>query len=335
MAVPLKEKGLEIDQKRQRRRRILSRKRIYAKGTPLSIGAGLFKKGEREMFDMQKIGRKIAELRKQKSMTQMELADRMNISYQAVSNWERGNTMPDISKLPELAEIFGVSMEEILCDERRAKIVEELAEGKTPGDVTTEELKDIAPIATQEQFKKTYTENGKRNKWNFSDLAALAPFLDEDDLMEFASAAFEESGSLKEIAAIAPFLKEEDVARLAFIAAERGGNPAEIAVVAPFMEEADVGKLALALCGKGNLKDLAVIAPFMNEKDVAAAAEELRKEGSALEELAALAPFMDPDALNKMAAEHLAGGGDIKDLITVAPFLNGSALKEMFKNFRK
>ena len=73
----------------------------------------------------------------------------------------------------------------------------------------------------------------------------------------------------------------------------------------------------------------------MNEKDVAAAAEELRKEGSALEELAALAPFMDPDALNKMAAEHLAGGGDIKDLITVAPFLNGSALKEMFKNFRK
>ena len=92
------------------------------------------------MFDMQKIGRKIAELRKQKSMTQMELADRMNISYQAVSNWERGNTMPDISKLPELAEIFGVSMEEILCDERRAKIVEELAEGKTPGDVTTEEL---------------------------------------------------------------------------------------------------------------------------------------------------------------------------------------------------
>lgn len=287
------------------------------------------------MFDMQKIGRKIAELRKQKGMTQMELADKMNISYQAVSNWERGNTMPDISKLPELAEIFGVSMEEILCDERRAKIVEELAEGKTPGDVTTEELKDIAPIATQEQFKKTYTENGKRNKWNFSDLAALAPFLDEDDLMEFASAAFEESGSLKEIAAIAPFLKEEDVARLAFIAAERGGNPAEIAVVAPFMEEADVGKLALALCGKGNLKDLAAIAPFMNEKDVAAAAEELRKKGCALEELAALAPFMDPDALNKMAAEHLAGGGDIKDLISVAPFLNGSALKEMFKNFRK
>ena len=39
-------------------------------------------------------------------MTQMELADRMGISFQVVSNWERGNSMPDISKLPELAEIF-------------------------------------------------------------------------------------------------------------------------------------------------------------------------------------------------------------------------------------
>ena len=52
------------------------------------------------MFDMQKIGKKISELRKRKNITQMELADQMGISFQAVSNWERGNSMPDISKLP-------------------------------------------------------------------------------------------------------------------------------------------------------------------------------------------------------------------------------------------
>ena len=79
----------------------------------------------------------------------MELADRMNISYQAVSNWERGNTMPDISKLPELAEIFGVSIEELLCDERKGKLVEEISTA-----VTAEELFELAPILTQEQFKK-------------------------------------------------------------------------------------------------------------------------------------------------------------------------------------
>lgn len=42
------------------------------------------------MFDTVKIGKRIAELRKKRDMTQFELADRLGISYQAVSNWERG-----------------------------------------------------------------------------------------------------------------------------------------------------------------------------------------------------------------------------------------------------
>ena len=66
------------------------------------------------MFDMQKVGKRISVLRKKVNMTQMELADRVGISFQAVSNWERGNSMPDISKLPELAEIFGISVDELI-----------------------------------------------------------------------------------------------------------------------------------------------------------------------------------------------------------------------------
>ena len=42
------------------------------------------------MFDVQIVGRKIGKLRKKCNLTQMELADRMGVSYQAVSNWERG-----------------------------------------------------------------------------------------------------------------------------------------------------------------------------------------------------------------------------------------------------
>ena len=41
------------------------------------------------MFDTVKIGKRIAELRKKRDMTQFEIADRLGISYQAVSNWER------------------------------------------------------------------------------------------------------------------------------------------------------------------------------------------------------------------------------------------------------
>ena len=66
------------------------------------------------MFNMKQVGRKILALRKERNMTQTELADEMGVSFQAVSNWERGNSMPDISKLPQLAELFGCTVDELL-----------------------------------------------------------------------------------------------------------------------------------------------------------------------------------------------------------------------------
>lgn len=68
------------------------------------------------MFSTIDVGRRIGRLRKNKNMTQMELADLMGVSFQAVSCWERGVTMPDISKLPELAVIFGVKIDDIFFD---------------------------------------------------------------------------------------------------------------------------------------------------------------------------------------------------------------------------
>ncbi len=63
------------------------------------------------MFDTVLTGTKLAEARRARNMTQMELAEKLGISFQAVSSWERGNTMPDIAKLPEIAEILGVSVD--------------------------------------------------------------------------------------------------------------------------------------------------------------------------------------------------------------------------------
>lgn len=66
------------------------------------------------MFKMQEIGSRIAEARRAQGMTQPELAEKMGISFQAVSNWERGESMPDIAKLPELAAILGMSIDALL-----------------------------------------------------------------------------------------------------------------------------------------------------------------------------------------------------------------------------
>ena len=53
-------------------------------------------------------------LRKTKRYTQQRLADKLGISHQAISQWERGDTMPDIATLPELARLLGTTTDSIL-----------------------------------------------------------------------------------------------------------------------------------------------------------------------------------------------------------------------------
>ena len=65
-------------------------------------------------MDTKTLGATIAELRKQKGLTQLELADMMGVTDKAVSKWERDISCPDISALPRLAEIFGVTVDELL-----------------------------------------------------------------------------------------------------------------------------------------------------------------------------------------------------------------------------
>ena len=60
------------------------------------------------------IGKRIGLLRKEKGLTQEELASHMGVSPQAVSKWENDQTCPDISALPRLARLLGVSVDELL-----------------------------------------------------------------------------------------------------------------------------------------------------------------------------------------------------------------------------
>ncbi len=63
---------------------------------------------------MAKINFKIAELGKQRQIGQQELAEVLGVTYQSVSKWETGITMPDITLLPAIAEYFNVSVDELL-----------------------------------------------------------------------------------------------------------------------------------------------------------------------------------------------------------------------------
>ena len=63
---------------------------------------------------MNNIGKNIKKLRKEKNLTQEQLAERLHVTRQAVSNWENGKTQPDIETLSVLAEVFEVTVEDLI-----------------------------------------------------------------------------------------------------------------------------------------------------------------------------------------------------------------------------
>ena len=83
------------------------------------------------------IGKRIGLLRKEKGMTQEELAEHMGISPQAVSKWENDQTCPDISALPKLSKLLGITVDELLCGREELPAVRVLppAERKDPKDM--------------------------------------------------------------------------------------------------------------------------------------------------------------------------------------------------------
>lgn len=79
------------------------------------------------------IGSMIAMLRKKKGMTQMELAEQMGVTDKAVSKWERDLSFPDVSSVPKLAELLGVSVDELI--QAKTGTQEKPAGGKVEGMV--------------------------------------------------------------------------------------------------------------------------------------------------------------------------------------------------------
>lgn len=71
-------------------------------------------------MDQSKIGKFIAERRKQKNLTQMQLAEKLGITDKAISKWERGIAMPDSSIMLELCDILGISVSDLLHGEKIA-----------------------------------------------------------------------------------------------------------------------------------------------------------------------------------------------------------------------
>ncbi len=75
-------------------------------------------------MDQIKIGNFIKELRKEKNLTQEELAEKFGVARRTVSRWETGSNMPDLDILIEMADFYDVDLREILDGERKSEKME-------------------------------------------------------------------------------------------------------------------------------------------------------------------------------------------------------------------
>ena len=69
-------------------------------------------------MNQEKIGKFILELRKEKNMTQQELADKIGVTDRAISKWENGRGMPDLSLMKPLCQKLGISINELISGEK-------------------------------------------------------------------------------------------------------------------------------------------------------------------------------------------------------------------------
>ncbi len=104
-------------------------------------------------MDNIKTGELIRQRRKEKGMTQKDLAEKLHITDRAVSKWERGLCAPDISMLEPLSEVLEVSILEIICGER--KVVEEKSE-----EVEIS-VKEVIRYSEEDTARKTKKLKGK------------------------------------------------------------------------------------------------------------------------------------------------------------------------------
>lgn len=141
------------------------------------------------MFDTKKFGGYLSRIRKNADMTQSELADKLNLTRQAISKYETGDSFPDISILVHIAEIYGISLDELISS----------------GEPSKSEAKILGSIAVGDDTVVAQ---------NLSDIMGLAPLL-KPSVLSKLSAGLEKQGiDISNIIALAEYLNDESVGKL-------------------------------------------------------------------------------------------------------------------------
>ena len=115
-------------------------------------------------MNQEKIGEFIAECRKEKNLTQVQLAEKLNMSYKSISKWETDETVPDIYQSKKLAKLYNLSLDELI-----------------EFNVDVKEIEEVIKNTNEEKEAKINWTNAWSKKY-----PVLAKYQDKVDISKYA-----------------------------------------------------------------------------------------------------------------------------------------------------
>lgn len=280
-------------------------------------------------MDVRKIGAFISELRKSGGYTQAELAQLLQISHQAVSKWERGESLPDIGLLPIMAKRLGVTVDELLNGERtpppavsfaadhpdpaaswtEEEEEEEENEDTPPGSVaptqagqrlTLTQAVELAPFLSKKALEALVEQAEGEVPW--SALQSLAPFLGRSTLEKLLAKSDHGTIELRKVMNMAPFVSRDVLDHLVDQAEPGSLHWDVIAGLGPFL----TGQALSGLVHRAVIEapvapeQLIGLAPFLKQADLVMLVESGSTNALRLEQLTGLAPFLPQAVLERL-----------------------------------
>ena len=256
------------------------------------------------MFDVNQVSHMLKEARIRKNFTQSALAEQLGVTYQAVSNWERGESVPDISNLARLCNLLELDLYQLVGAEQNPEIAEWiLFNTDTIDDTPIDTVAAVASMVPPEQLMETVRAK-KDEIHKFSTLVQLAPFIDAD-LIEDLGANLSPS-YIGEVVELAPFVSNELCTR--WIEKLESREDFDL----------DVGLLS-------------ELGPYLSQEKMDQLSERVVPES--LTVLDSVTPFLSPSALCRLAEriERLTLDDFLIGMECLLPFLGRDTMERLHK----
>ena len=161
------------------------------------------------MFDTKKFGAYIARKRKNADLTQSDIAEKLNLTRQAISKYEQGDSFPDISILIQIASIFDLTLDELISAGNPTKgeteIFQNILFSESEGAISINDIVNLAPLVKPSilgAFSKKLSNDGI----DISHIVSLVRYLNDDDILQVVSSANYNSLTGELLEKLIPFL---------------------------------------------------------------------------------------------------------------------------------